>query len=102
MFDIKVEWIPFITAIAGVLIGSIFGYITTVMTLRRADKSENRAIFISKIEEMHELVRSIREQYFELYTENLDSIFFDEERDLENKKKLEMDRLEMLASFYFP
>jgi hypothetical protein len=98
MFDIKPEWIPLITTLAGALIG----YITAIITVRRAEKSEDRKIFILKLEEMHEVVRSIRQQYIEFYNDNLNSIMFDKERDLEGTGKLEIDRLEMLATFYFP
>ena len=98
MFDIKPEWIPLIATLAAALTG----YITAIITLRRAEKSEDRKIFISKLEEMHEVVRSIRQQYIEFHSDNLQSIMFGKERDLEKTGKIEMDRLEMLATFYFP
>jgi hypothetical protein len=96
------EWIPVIAALAGTLFGSLISYLATLVSIRREDKSENRAILISKIEEAHEVVRSIRQRYIESYGAYSTHLLIDKKLESNERKIIEIDRLEMLGNFYFP
>ncbi len=97
------QWITVIAALAGAFIGGLISYLATLVTIIRQERSEKRAIILEKLEELHLVARSIRQEYKEVYGE-LAGRLLAGLRSKENVSKgpLEIGRLAMLVGFYFP
>lgn len=96
------NWIPVIATLSGALIGGIISCIVTIITLTGAEKSEKRKIMMTKLEEAHQVARSIRQSYRETYAPMAAKLASGVDVSKKPSEPLEIDRLAMLVHFYFP
>src|SRR5262245_55859808 len=100
--SLMTEWIPVIATLAGTVVGGIISYFAKLSTLAKQEKSERRSIILSKLEETHQVVRSIRQIYKETYSDMLSHLVTGLPLSKDTGGPVEIDRLAMLIGFYFP
>jgi hypothetical protein len=95
------EWIPVLAAFTGALVAGLISYRAATIRLSKEDKAEKRDLLLKKLEETHEVVRSIRVSYRKTYSDAIMLIKANMHGSRDNNP-VEIDRLLMLVGFYFP
>jgi hypothetical protein len=95
------EWIPVLAAFTGAVVAGLISYRAAATRFSKEERAEKRAIFLEKLEETHEVARSIRLSYKRSYA-NTRMLLLTSKSEAESGNIVEIDRLLMLVGFYLP
>jgi len=95
------EWVPVISAFVGALVAGFLSYRAAAIRLSKEETAEKRAIILQKLEETHQVVRSIRQSYRESIVHMIRFLLVNQSESSASVP-IEIDRLQMLVGFYFP
>jgi hypothetical protein len=94
------EWIPVFAAFTGALVAGLISYRAAAIKMNKEDKAEKRTFILGKLEETHEVARTIRISYRKTYGDTV-KLLMTNEHETRGDSLVEIDRLFMLVGFYF-
>ena len=95
------EWIPVFAAFTGALVAGLISFWAATIKLSKEESAEKRAIFLEKLEQTHEVARSIRLSYRRSYA-HIRMLLLTNRSETDSDSLVEIDRLLMLIGFYLP
>ncbi len=95
-------WIGIIGTVVGALLGGSAAWLSARFQLHRQEERERKRLFLSKLEELYEVVAQFKDSYKMSTMSLVKTLTAGEAADMSDLPALPIEKLQMLIGFYAP